>query len=230
MAAAVWEAFMKVLLSVSGTPWTWHHIFILKEGVRKRQTKQRHLFKALFCLLSLMLSDTRQYSAGWCLHGNVITAIYTYLLLTQRWGNWLPINPESLWGFWYFCRCIDDKATWQCCYSSVQLCFQPGYNKGVVWWWHRIMCNCTFFCSTADPNKLTFWHAARQQHNGLSVMSIGGSRGRGDDIMSYRDLSLPHDAVCALPLLFVLLGFVVTLLIAEQPQGLRALQFNLKLL
>lgn len=61
-------------------------------------------------------------------------------------------------------------------------------------------------------------------------MSGGGSEGRGGDVMSYWDLSLPYDAVCALPLLFVLLGFVVTLLIAEQPQGLRALQFNLKLL
>lgn len=48
--------------------------------------------------------------------------------------------------------------------------------------------------------------------------------------MSYRDLSFPHDAVCALSILFVLLGLVVTLLVAEQPQGLRALQLNLKLL
>lgn len=54
--------------------------------------------------------------------------------------------------------------------------------------------------------------------------------GGGSDVMSYRDLSLPHDAVCALPVLFVLLGLIVTLLVAEQPQGLRALQFNLKLL
>lgn len=50
------------------------------------------------------------------------------------------------------------------------------------------------------------------------------------DVMSYRDLSFPHDAVCALSILFVLLGLVVTLLVAEQPQGLRALQLNLKLL
>lgn len=48
--------------------------------------------------------------------------------------------------------------------------------------------------------------------------------------MSYRDLSLPHDAVCAVSVLFVLLGLVVTLLIAEEPQGLRALQLDLKLL
>lgn len=48
--------------------------------------------------------------------------------------------------------------------------------------------------------------------------------------MSYRDLSFPHDAVCAFSILFVLLGLVVTLLVAEQPQGLRALQINLKLL
>lgn len=48
--------------------------------------------------------------------------------------------------------------------------------------------------------------------------------------MSYRDLSFPHDAVCALSILFVLLGLVVTLLIAEEPQGLRALQLNFKLL
>lgn len=48
--------------------------------------------------------------------------------------------------------------------------------------------------------------------------------------MSYRDLSFPHDAVGALSILFVLLGLVVTLLVAEQPQGLRALQLNLKLL
>lgn len=48
--------------------------------------------------------------------------------------------------------------------------------------------------------------------------------------MSYRDLSFPHDAVCALSILFVLLGLVVALLVAEQPQGLRALQVNLKLL
>lgn len=57
-----------------------------------------------------------------------------------------------------------------------------------------------------------------------------GLRAGGADVMSYWDLSLPHDAVRALPLLFVRLGFVVTLLIAEQPQGLRALQFDLKLL
>lgn len=50
------------------------------------------------------------------------------------------------------------------------------------------------------------------------------------DVMSYRDLSFPHDAVCALSILFVLLGPVVTLLVAEQPQGLRALQLDLKLL
>ena len=48
--------------------------------------------------------------------------------------------------------------------------------------------------------------------------------------MSYRDLSFPHDAVCALAILFVLLGLIVALLVAEQPQGLRALQLNLKLL
>lgn len=48
--------------------------------------------------------------------------------------------------------------------------------------------------------------------------------------MSYRDLSLPHDAVRALSVVFVLLGLVVTLLVAEQPQGLRALQLDLKLL
>lgn len=50
------------------------------------------------------------------------------------------------------------------------------------------------------------------------------------DVMSYRDLSFPHDAVCAVSILFVLLGLVVTFLVAEQPQGLRALQLNLKLL
>lgn len=50
------------------------------------------------------------------------------------------------------------------------------------------------------------------------------------DVMSYRDLSFPHDAVCTVSILFVLLGLVVTLLVAEQPQGLRALQLNLKLL
>lgn len=48
--------------------------------------------------------------------------------------------------------------------------------------------------------------------------------------MSYRDLSFPHDAVCAVSILFVLLGLVVAFLIAEQPQGLRALQLDLKLL
>lgn len=48
--------------------------------------------------------------------------------------------------------------------------------------------------------------------------------------MSYQDLSFPHDAVCAFSILFVVLGLVVALLIAEQPQGLRALQLNLKLL
>ncbi len=48
--------------------------------------------------------------------------------------------------------------------------------------------------------------------------------------MSYRDLSFPHDAVGTLSILFVLLGLVVTFLVAEQPQGLRALQLNLKLL
>lgn len=52
----------------------------------------------------------------------------------------------------------------------------------------------------------------------------------GGDVMPYRDLSFSHDAVCALSILFVLLGLVVALLVAEQPQGLRALQVNLKLL
>lgn len=52
----------------------------------------------------------------------------------------------------------------------------------------------------------------------------------GGDVMSYRDLSFPHDAVCALSILFVLLGLVVALLVAQQPQGLRALQVNLKFL
>lgn len=50
------------------------------------------------------------------------------------------------------------------------------------------------------------------------------------DVMPYRDLSFSHDAVCALSILFVLPGLVVALLVAEQPQGLRALQLNLKLL
>lgn len=48
--------------------------------------------------------------------------------------------------------------------------------------------------------------------------------------MSYQDLSFPHDVVCTVSILFVLLGLVVTLLVAQQPQGLRALQLNLKLL
>lgn len=52
----------------------------------------------------------------------------------------------------------------------------------------------------------------------------------GDDVMSYRYLSFPDDMVCALAVFFVLLGLVVTLLVAEQPQGLRALQLDLKLL
>lgn len=48
--------------------------------------------------------------------------------------------------------------------------------------------------------------------------------------MSYRDLSFPHDAVCTVSILFVLLGLVVALFVAEQPQGLRALQLDFKLL
>lgn len=61
-------------------------------------------------------------------------------------------------------------------------------------------------------------------------MSHAGPCGTEGDVMSYRDLSFPHDAVHALAVLFVLLALIVALLIAEQPQGLRALQLDLKLL
>lgn len=44
------------------------------------------------------------------------------------------------------------------------------------------------------------------------------------------DLSFAHDAVAALTILFGQLGFVVALLIAEDPQGLGTFQLNLKLL
>lgn len=49
-------------------------------------------------------------------------------------------------------------------------------------------------------------------------------------LASYLYLSLGHDLVRRLAVLFALLGFVAALLVAEQPQRLRALQFNLELL
>lgn len=53
-----------------------------------------------------------------------------------------------------------------------------------------------------------------------------GQRGQ----QSHLDLALPHDPVCALAILLGDLCFVVTLFIAENPQGLGAFQLNLKLL
>lgn len=47
---------------------------------------------------------------------------------------------------------------------------------------------------------------------------------------TYLYLSFGHDLISELSLLFALLAFVAALLIAEQPQSLRALQFDLKLL
>lgn len=46
----------------------------------------------------------------------------------------------------------------------------------------------------------------------------------------YLYLSFSHNLVCDLSVLFALLHFAAALLVAEQPQRLRALQFNLKLL
>lgn len=49
-------------------------------------------------------------------------------------------------------------------------------------------------------------------------------------LQQYLYLSFGHNLVCHLSVLFVLLGFVAALLIAEQPERLRALQLDLKLL
>ena len=46
----------------------------------------------------------------------------------------------------------------------------------------------------------------------------------------YLYLSFDHDLVCDLCFFFALPGFVAALLVAEQPQSLGALQFDLKLL
>lgn len=54
-----------------------------------------------------------------------------------------------------------------------------------------------------------------------------GSRGAG---RPHLDLALAHDPVCALAVLLGDLRFVVTLFIAEYPQGLGAFQLNLKFL
>lgn len=48
--------------------------------------------------------------------------------------------------------------------------------------------------------------------------------------LSYLYLSFGHNLIRHLSLLFALLGFGAALLVAQQPQGLRALQLDLKLL
>lgn len=48
--------------------------------------------------------------------------------------------------------------------------------------------------------------------------------------MTYRNLSFANNAVCAICVLFVRLGFIVALLVAEKSQCLWALQLDLKLL
>lgn len=50
------------------------------------------------------------------------------------------------------------------------------------------------------------------------------------EVRLYLYLSLGHNLVCDLSVLFALLALATALLIAEQPQRLRTLQFNLKLL
>lgn len=64
----------------------------------------------------------------------------------------------------------------------------------------------------------------------VSLLIVQWGWGVEGDIMAYQDLSFPNDAVCAVSVFFVQLGPVVALLVAEQPQGLRALQLDLKLL
>lgn len=49
-------------------------------------------------------------------------------------------------------------------------------------------------------------------------------------IYPYLYLSFGHNLICDLSIFFALFGFDATLLIAEQPQCLRALQFNLEFL
>lgn len=85
---------------------------------------------------------------------------------------------------------------------------------------------------TYSSNKLHWSYGMRHLlwHKCLSAMSHGGHGWEKGDVMSYRDLSFPHDAVCTVSILFVLLGLVVALFVAEQPQGLRALQLDFKLL
>lgn len=52
----------------------------------------------------------------------------------------------------------------------------------------------------------------------------------GLTLASYLDLPLAHDLVHNLVVVFVDLGLVIALLIAQDPQGLGPLQLNLKLL
>lgn len=150
--------------------WVEHHgcdiivyIFIFKERIRKRQTKQRHLLKTLFCLLSLMLSDTGQYSAGWCLHGNLITAICSW------WTSKHHIADAALGKLiahqsWAFVRILvflqlmikrHDSA------AAAQICFQAGLRMT----WQRcsmteyctsFITNCTFL-QHCRSNKFTYW-------------------------------------------------------------------------
>lgn len=53
-----------------------------------------------------------------------------------------------------------------------------------------------------------------------------GKRGR----QPHLDLAFPHEPVCALAVFFGNLCFVVTLFVAQYPQGLGAFQLYLKLL
>lgn len=85
------------------------------------------------------------------------------------------------------------------------------------------------------PEDLAWISWQKWWRNLLSVLShsadcVRWGGGGGSDVMIYRYLSFPDDAVRALSVFFVLLGLVVTLLVAEQPQGLRALQLDLELL
>lgn len=68
---------------------------------------------------------------------------------------------------------------------------------------------------------------------GVSDMGGGGAeglcRGRGE-WRPHLDLALPHDPVCALAILLGDFRFVVTLFIAQYPQGLGAFQLDLEFL
>lgn len=79
-----------------------------------------------------------------------------------------------------------------------------------------------------DPVSLCSWDTARNQ---LSFEPQSQKRLLSCTTLApYLDLPLAHDLVHNLVVVLVDLGLVVALLIAQDPQGLRTLKLNLKLL